>query len=70
MSVIAGIGKLRNSAKQLRQQWSEVQSSWHDENARLFYENQIEPLLARVRAVELAMSQIAATAQKARHDCE
>ncbi len=70
MSVIAGIGKLRDSAKSLRQQWSEVQGQWHDENARLFYVNQIEPLLARVRAVELAMSQIAATSQKARHECE
>ncbi len=70
MSVIAGIGKLRDAAKQLRLQWGEVQGEWHDENARQFHENHIEPLLARVRAVELAMSQIAATAQKARHDCE
>ncbi len=70
MSVVAGIGKLREAAKQLRQQWAEVQSDWHDENTRLFHENHIEPLLARVRAVELAMSQMSATAQKARHDCE
>ncbi len=70
MSVVAGIGKLRDAAKQLRQQWGEVQGEWHDDNARLFHENHIEPLLAKIRAVELAMSQIAATAQKARHDCE
>ncbi len=70
MSVTAGIGKLRDSAKQLRQQWNEVQSAWHDDNARRFHENHIEPLLARVRMLELAMAQMAATMQKARGDCE
>ncbi len=70
MSVSAGMGKLRDASKQLRQQWAEVQSSWQDENARRFYENHLAQLLARLRAAELAMSQIASTVQKARHDCE
>lgn len=70
MSLSAGIGKLRDSSKHLLGHWNEVQSSWQDENARRFYENHIEPLLAQVRMVELAMSQMAATVQKVRRDCQ
>ncbi|MEW6250075.1 MAG: hypothetical protein AB1716_05470 [Planctomycetota bacterium] len=69
MSVATGIGKLREAAKRLRQDWGEVQESWQDENARRFYEQHIAPLLARVRRMEQVMSQMAATVQKARHDC-
>lgn len=70
MSVIAGIAKLRDSSKKLHQQWHEVQSSWQDENARRFYENHLEPLLAQVRMVEMAMSHMATSVHKARRDCE
>ncbi len=70
MSVSAGMGKLRDAAKQLRLQWFEVQGSWQDENARRFHENHVAPLLARLRMVEQAMSQIGSTVQKARRDCE
>lgn len=70
MSVTAGIGKLRDSTKALRQQWIEVQTSWRDENARQFYENNLEPLLTRIRSMELAMAQMATTIQQARRDCE
>ena len=70
MSVIAGIAKLRDSTKKLRREWLEVQTSWQDENARRFHENHLEPLLAQVRIVEMAMSHMAATVHKARRDCE
>ena len=70
MSVTASLGKLKNAAKDLHLQWSEVQAFWYDENARHLQTNYLEPLLARVRMVELAMGQIAAVLQKARHDCE
>lgn len=70
MSLSAGIGKLRDSSKHLLGHWTEVQSSWQDENARRFYENHIEPLVAQVRMVELAMSQMATTVQKVRRDCQ
>ena len=70
MSVIAGIAKLRDSSKKLRQQWLEVQNSWRDENARRFHENHLEPLLAQLKMVELAMSQMATSVHHARRDCE
>ena len=70
MSVIAGISKLRDSSKKLRHQWLEVQNSWRDENARRFYENHLEPLLAQLKMVELAMSQMATSVHRARRDCE
>ena len=66
MSVSAGIGELRDGAKQLRLQWGEVQGAWQDENARRFFENHMAPLLARLRTVELAMSQIGSAVQKSR----
>jgi hypothetical protein len=69
MSVTAGLGRLRRAAKDLRTQWGEVKTVWHDENCRRFGENHIEPLLARLRTVELAMGHIAAVLQRARHDC-
>lgn len=70
MSVIAGIAKLRDSSKKLHQQWLAVQDSWRDENARRFHENHLEPLLAQVKIVEMAMAHLAASVHKARRDCE
>lgn len=70
MSLPSGIGKLRDASKHLLQQWHEAQSSWQDENARRFFDNHLEPLLAQVRVVELAMSQMATTLHKVRRDCE
>jgi len=70
MSVTAGLGKLRHAAKDLRWQWAEVQSAWRDENCRLFQEKHIEPLLARLHAVELALGHMGSVLQQARHDCE
>ncbi len=69
MSVTAGLGKLRVSAKELRVHWNEVQATWHDENCRLFAENHVEPLLNCVRKVELALAHMASVVQQARHDC-
>lgn len=70
MSLPSGIGKLRDASKHLLQQWHEAQSSWQDENARQFYEQCLEPLLAQVRMVELAMSQMATTLHKVHRDCQ
>ncbi len=70
MSVTAGLGKLKQAAKDLRIQWAEVRSAWQDDNSRRFQEDRIEPLLARLRMVELAMAQMASVLQQARRDCE
>jgi hypothetical protein len=69
MSVTAGLGKLKHAAKDLRLQWGEVQSTWHDDNCRRFQENHVEPLLDRLRMVELALGHMASVLQQARHDC-
>ena len=70
MSTSAGLGKLKQAAKDLRMQWNETQAAWHDENSQRFEERYVIPLLARVRTVELALSHIAAVLQEVRHDCE
>ncbi len=70
MSVTAGLGKLKQAAKDLRIQWAEVRSAWQDDNSRRFQEDRVEPLLARLRMVELAMAQMASVLQQARRDCE
>ena len=70
MSVIAGLGKIRRAAKDLRAQWGEVKSAWHDENTRRFEQRHVGPLLARLRTVEMTMGHMATILQKVRHDCE
>jgi hypothetical protein len=70
MSVIAGLGKLGEAAKNLRAQWNEVKTTWHDDNSRRFEERYVASLLARVRKVELTMRHMATVLQKVRHDCE
>lgn len=70
MSTSAGLGRLKQAAKDLRAQWNETQAAWHDENSRRFEERYVDPLLARVRAVELALAHMAAVLQEVRHDCE
>jgi hypothetical protein len=70
MSVIAGLGRLKQSGKDLRVAWQAVQAAWQDENCRHFQESHMEPLLARLRAVEQAMAHMASILQQARHDCE
>lgn len=70
MSTSAGLGRLKQAAKDLRAQWNETQAAWHDENGQRFEERYIIPLLARVRSVELALSHMAAVLQEVRHDCE
>lgn len=70
MSVIAGLGKLRQATKDLRAQWSEAKTAWHDENTRRFEERQLAPLLTRLRTVELTLRHMATILQKVRHDCE
>jgi hypothetical protein len=70
MSVDSGSGKLRTAGRDLRRQWSEVKSAWHDENCRHFEEKYIAPWLARLRKAELTMGHMAALIRKVRHDCE
>ena len=70
MSVSAGLGKLKRAGKDLRAQWGEVSTAWHDDNTRRFEEKYVGPLLARLRTVELTMGHMATVLQKARHDCE
>ncbi len=70
MSMSAGLARLQWAAKDLRARWGEVKTAWHDENARKFEEKHLAPLLARLRATETAMSNMATILQKVRRDCE
>jgi len=70
MSTSAGLGKLKQAAKDLQAQWYEARAAWHDENARRFEETYVTPLLARVRKVELLLAHMGVVLQEARHDCE
>lgn len=70
MSVSSSLGKLKQAAKDLRLQWTEVKHSWRDENSRRFEERYVTQMLARLRRVELAMGHMTSILQKARHDCE
>ena len=70
MSVNAGLGKLKRATKDLRAQWSEVRSAWHDQNTRRFEERYVAPLLTRLRTVELTMGHMATVLQKVHRDCE
>jgi hypothetical protein len=70
MSANAGLGKLKQAAKDLRVQWDETRGAWRDENCEQFEERVITPLLNRVRTVELALGHMAAVLQQVRHDCE
>jgi hypothetical protein len=70
MSVTAGLGKLKQAGKDVRSAWADATSAWRDENCRLFQENHIDPLLARLHAVELALGHMASVLQQARNDCE
>ena len=70
MSTNAGLGKLKQAAKDLKTQWDETRAAWHDENSRRFEEHYVVPLLARLRTVELTMAHMASVLQEVRHDCE
>jgi hypothetical protein len=70
MSVIAGLGKLRQASKDLRVQWAEAKVTWRDDNARRFEARYVAPLMARLRTVELTMGQMGSILQRVRRDCE
>lgn len=70
MSTGAGLGKLKQAAKDLRVQWTDTRAAWHDENSRQFDERFISPLLARLQKMELMLAHIGAVLQKVRRDCE
>lgn len=70
MSVVAGLAKIEKAEKDLRRHWGEARASWYDRNSDAFEEKYIAPLLARLKTMELVMSAMAATLQKAKHDCE
>lgn len=70
MSVNAGLGKLRRAAKDLRTHWSTVKVTWRDENSRRFEDKYLNPLLVRLRMLELTMGRMATVLQKTRQDCE
>jgi len=65
----AGLGKLRQAAKDLRAQWAEVHSAWHDENGRLFEQQHVAPLLASLRRLELTLAYTGTVLQAVRRDC-
>ena len=70
MSVESALGKLKNAGKDLRRQWGEVKTAWHDENCRRFEQTYVAPWLSRLRKAELTMAHMASVLRKVHHDCE
>jgi hypothetical protein len=70
MSISAGLGTLKQARKSLVLQWETTRSAWTDENSRQFEESVMTPLLARMRQVEQALTQLDVVLQKVRRDCE
>ena len=65
----AGLGKLRDASKDLRTQWEEARSAWHDETSRRFGEQCVAPLLAQLHRVELTLAHMGAVLQEMHRDC-
>lgn len=68
-----GIGSsqaiLSRAGKNLLISWSEVVTTWRDDNRRQFEQEYISPLKAELRKTELAMAHMSTMITRARNDC-
>ena len=69
MSASDSRAKLVQASKKLLSDWHRVREAWRDENTAQFDKKVVEPLEAHIRAAVLAMEQMAALIDRARHDC-
>lgn len=69
MSVATGQAKLKQAARDLAARWAETRAVWRDENARLFEERFIEPLLKQTRETEETFGYIETVLHRLREEC-
>ncbi len=69
MSMNAAHARLKQAEKDLLAHWETTRMYWHDENARRFAKDHLEPLLARAKAAHDAMVQLETILITLRHEC-
>jgi len=69
LSLSTGQAKLKEAGRELAARWGETRGCWHDEVARRFETEFVEPLLAALRDAQEAMSRMDAVVEQVRHDC-
>jgi hypothetical protein len=69
MSMNAANARLRQAEKDLVVRWEATLAYWHDENARRFAQDHLEPLLAKTRAAQDAMVHLETILTTLRHEC-
>lgn len=70
MSMNSAHNRLKRAEKDFRIQWDQVRQYWHDEAARKYGNEFVEPFLTRARAVHEAMVHLESVLTVLRHDCE
>lgn len=70
MSMHSGRAKLKDALKKLDHAWRQAREEWHDDVARQFEQERIEPLIDQTRAAISALAPLDEAVQKARHACE
>ena len=69
MSMHSAHARLKRAEKELVIRWDMTQQYWHDENARKFAQERLDPLLARVRAAHDAMVHLEIILTTLRSEC-
>jgi hypothetical protein len=70
MSVSGAAARVRDVEKRLKREWAEVRAHWHDDNARQFDEELVQPMLVRLGVVARALQVLNAALCEVRRDCE
>jgi hypothetical protein len=70
MSMNSAHSRLKRAEKDLAARWEATRQYWHDENARQFAKEYLDPLLDRARAAHDAMVHLETVLTVLRHDCE
>lgn len=70
MAVNDSRAKLSRAAKDLLNQWHQVQSSWRDENSQQFQETVLDPLQQELRKTEIAMERMDAMINHIKQECK
>lgn len=70
MSVSTGQARLKEAEKDLLAHWQEVCQFWHDDNSRHFHDDDLAPLIVRIRAAQNAMMHMESVLNTIRRDCQ
>jgi hypothetical protein len=65
-----GITKLHEALDALQRAWAEATIDWDDANSRSFQENQLEPILPKLKLALDATNRLGDVLARARRDCE